>query len=204
MQPKPLIPLVVLLAGLTSVATAAPEVREFTSADGTRKISASVLNATQTPKGVTADLLRADTKQRLTVSEAAFTAEDQAYLKKQAEIFHAARALQISPALLQSKSGKPSEEQGRRIGKTEAHYALECRNTGQTSVEGVDLEYKIFVKRERRLTPTKGEKKVEIVKGTMKLPELAMKGSHLAKTDAIELISDRPNLGGKGCSLSGG
>jgi hypothetical protein len=189
----------VMLTLVCSAALTAADPHEFTSADGSKKLKGTVVSATADAQGkITAEIRRADNNQRLTVPATAFSADDQAYLKEQAAAFAVGRSLDVRLTPKQEKPSKAEEKDGRKISSTDAIYELTCRNNANGPMDGVELKYKVFIKREKRVSAVKGEKKDEVVEGSVDLPAMASRQNHVANTNTIALKSDKPNLGGKG------
>jgi hypothetical protein len=167
---------------LSSLAQA--EWREFTSADGSKKVNAEVLGYDEASGTAT---LQLEGNRKITSPVSAFTEEDQAFIKKAAVSLLAGRNLWIEFADDKNEvSEKRNPTNGYRTVQLESGYKMEMRNNSSAPFEGLTADYQIFYASYDN--PTKDRSKSDKVKfASMEIPAMQPREEVTVETESVGL-----------------
>lgn len=185
------ITLTCLLLGLSSAAMA--EMRLFTSADGSKSLTAELIDYDEPRQTIT---LRLQGGRQMTTPITAFCEEDQTYAKASAERMAAGRKLAVR---FEGEEGTSSEAKTstRRITTTQQGFNVEIRNNGELGITGLSAEYKIFVSRDG------AKKSIEVQEGNLDFAALEPRKEEVYATEMVGIKRDRP-LPPSECKKPGG
>jgi len=167
---------------LSSLAQA--EWREFTSADGSKKVKAEVLGYDEASGTAT---LQLEGNRRIKTPVSAFTEDDQAFIRKAAVALLAGRNLWIEFEDDKNEiSEKRNPTNGYRTVQLESGFKLEMRNNSSASFEGLTADYQIFYASYDK--PTKDRSKSERVKfASMDIPSMQPREEVTVETESVDL-----------------
>ena len=120
--------------------SAAADIREFTSADGTKTLKAKVLDYSQ-DKGVV-KMLRVDGK-AMTFPVKALSKEDGEYLKVWYQSTMAGRKLAVRITDEEKKISERKTENA-RVSSYNSNFKFNVRNNGTSPFENIEVKYQIF------------------------------------------------------------
>ncbi|MBP7948707.1 MAG: hypothetical protein KA004_03555 [Verrucomicrobiales bacterium] len=164
--------------------------RTFSNPDKTKSFAAIVTGFTQ-KDGKPAVLLTTAERRTLTVPLASLSAEDQEFLKKEAELFAIAKNLQIE---IKESNAKPVEQTttNRKISTTERGYAVKIHNNSGADISGLNVRYRIIYKKAKWDEKNREELSRQMAEGVMSVDSLASRQAFQQMTSTIPVVSNRP------------
>jgi len=182
----------------------AGELRQFTSADGQKTLRASITNVVAAKDGSLSVELELAGGKTSRGPATAFSEEDQSHIREVWIAREAGRNLRPTIQEVTDRGkGKAEETRGRKISKSETRYAIDLRNNGTVSLEGLEIEYVIFWNKAKEVENKRVAKDGQTTTGKISADPIEASASRKLTTEGVTLVSDRPNLGGPGCTSTG-
>lgn len=177
------------------VASGAADMREFTSADGSKTLNAKVLDYSQA-KGV-AKILRADGKV-MTFPVKALSNKDGEYLKAWYQATMAGRKLAVRVTDEEKKTSE-TKTSNAKVSSYESNFKLNVRNNGTSPFENIEVKYQIFY----TVDGVKGTKSQNLVaSGETSISSIFPRTDQNLSTEKIALTKIRP-LPASQCATTG-
>ena len=177
------------------VASGAADMREFTSADGSKTLNAKVLDYSQA-KGV-AKILRADGKV-MTFPVKALSNKDGEYLKAWYQATMAGRKLAVRVTDEEKKTSE-AKTSNAKVSSYESNFKLNVRNNGTSPFENIEVKYQIFY----TVDGVKGTKSQNLVaSGETSISSIFPRTDQNLSTEKIALTKIRP-LPASQCATTG-
>ncbi|HAA86889.1 MAG: hypothetical protein VX577_01655 [Verrucomicrobiota bacterium] len=173
----------------------AADMREFTSADGSKTLKAKVLDYSQ-DKGV-AKILRADGKV-MTFPVKALSKDDGEYLKTWYQATMAGRKLAVR---ITDEEKKTSEQKtsNSKVSSYDSNFKLNVRNNGTSPFENIEVKYQIFY----TIDGVKGTKSQDVVaSGQTNISSIFPRTDQNLVTEKVALTKIRP-LPASQCATTG-
>ena len=165
--------------------SAAADLREFTSADGTKTLKAKVLDYSQ-DKGVV-KILRADGKP-MTFPVKALSKEDGEYLKVWYQSTMAGRKLAVRVTDEEKKISERKTENA-RVSSYNSNFKFNVRNNGTSTFENIEVKYQIFY----MVDGVKGTKNQDLVaSGQTNISSIFPRTDQNLTTEKVTLTKIRP------------
>jgi hypothetical protein len=175
----------IILAALFTALAGAAEMRNFTSADGSKTLKAKVLDVSAAKQ--TARILRSDGKS-MTIPLKALSNNDQAYLKEWYQSSMAGRRLAIRISDEEVKTGESKANNG-RVTAYDSRFKLNVRNNGNSAFENIEVKYCIFY----TIDGVDGAKNQDIVSnGQANISSIAPRTDQDITTSTVKLTKVRP------------
>ena len=167
------------------VVSSAADIREFTSADGTKTLKAKVLDYSQ-DKGVV-KILRADGKS-MTFPVKALSKEDGEYLKAWYQSTMAGRKLAVRVTDEEKKISEKKTENA-RVSSYNSNFKFNVRNNGTSTFENIEVKYQIFY----MIDGVKGTKNQDLVaSGQTNISSIPPRTDQNLATEKVNLTKIRP------------
>jgi len=165
--------------------SAAADIREFTSADGTKTLKAKVLDYSQ-DKGVV-KMLRVDGK-AMTFPVKALSKEDGEYLKVWYQSTRAGRKLAVRITDEEKKISERKTENA-RVSSYNSNFKFNVRNNGTSPFENIEVKYQIFY----MVDGVKGTKNQDLVaSGQTNISSIFPRTDQNLTTEKVNLTKIRP------------
>jgi len=165
--------------------SAAADIREFTSADGTKTLKAKVLDYSQ-DKGVV-KMLRVDGK-AMTFPVKALSKEDGEYLKVWYQSTMAGRKLAVRITDEEKKISEKKTENA-RVSSYNSNFKFNVRNNGTSPFENIEVKYQIFY----MVDGVKGTKNQDLVaSGQTNISSIFPRTDQNLTTEKVNLTKIRP------------
>jgi hypothetical protein len=165
--------------------SAAADIREFTSADGTKTLKAKVLDYSQ-DKGVV-KMLRVDGK-AMTFPVKALSKEDGEYLKVWYQSTMAGRKLAVRITDEEKKISERKTENA-RVSSYNSNFKFNVRNNGTSPFENIEVKYQIFY----MVDGVKGTKNQDLVaSGQTNISSIFPRTDQNLTTEKVNLTKIRP------------
>ena len=165
--------------------SAAADIREFTSADGTKTLKAKVLDYSQ-DKGVV-KMLRVDGK-AMTFPVKALSKEDGEYLKVWYQSTMAGRKLAVRITDEEKKISERKTENA-RVSSYNSNFKFNVRNNGTSPFENIEVKYQIFY----MVDGVKGTKNQDLVaSGQTNISSIPPSTDQNLATEKVNLTKIRP------------
>lgn len=165
--------------------SAAADIREFTSADGTKTLKAKVLDYSQ-DKGVV-KILRVDGK-AMTFPVKALSKEDGEYLKVWYQSTMAGRKLAVRITDEEKKISERKTENA-RVSSYNSNFKFNVRNNGTSPFENIEVKYQIFY----MVDGVKGTKNQDLVaSGQTNISSIFPRTDQNLTTEKVNLTKIRP------------
>ena len=165
--------------------SAAADIREFTSADGTKTLKAKVLDYSQ-DKGVV-KMLRVDGK-AMTFPVKALSKEDGEYLKVWYQSTMAGRKLAVRITDEEKKISERKTENA-RVSSYNSNFKFNVRNNGTSTFENIEVKYQIFY----MIDGVKGTKNQDLVaSGQTNISSIPPRTDQNLATEKVNLTKIRP------------
>ncbi len=165
--------------------SAAADIREFTSADGTKTLKAKVLDYFQN-KGIV-KMLRVDGK-AMTFPVKALSKEDGEYLKVWYQSTMAGRKLAVRITDEEKKISERKTENA-RVSSYNSNFKFNVRNNGTSPFENIEVKYQIFY----MVDGVKGTKNQDLVaSGQTNISSIFPRTDQNLTTEKVNLTKIRP------------
>ena len=165
--------------------SSAADIREFTSADGTKTLKAKVLDYSQ-DKGVV-KMLRVDGK-AMTFPVKALSKEDGEYLKVWYQSTMAGRKLAVRITDEEKKISERKTENA-RVSSYNSNFKFNVRNNGTSPFENIEVKYQIFY----MVDGVKGTKNQDLVaSGQTNISSIFPRTDQNLTTEKVNLTKIRP------------
>jgi len=165
--------------------SAAADIREFTSADGTKTLKAKVLDYFQN-KGIV-KMLRVDGK-AMTFPVKALSKEDGEYLKVWYQSTMAGRKLAVRITDEEKKISEKKTENA-RVSSYNSNFKFNVRNNGTSPFENIEVKYQIFY----MVDGVKGTKNQDLVaSGQTNISSIFPRTDQNLTTEKVNLTKIRP------------
>ncbi len=165
--------------------SAAADIREFTSADGTKTLKAKVLDYSQ-DKGVV-KMLRVDGR-AMTFPVKALSKEDGEYLKVWYQSTMAGRKLAVRITDEEKKISERKTENA-RVSSYNSNFKFNVRNNGTSPFENIEVKYQIFY----MVDGVKGTKNQDLVaSGQTNISSIFPRTDQNLTTEKVNLTKIRP------------
>lgn len=158
--------------------------REFTSADGSKKMSGSITAVSLKDK--TATIRRSDGNS-VKFPIAALQKSDQEFITDWYKASQIGRKLAVRVAENEEK-GAERKTSNAKIYSVASQFDLEVRNNASFAFEDVELRYRMFFSRDK----AKGGAEDHVKDGVLKVDELMARGERSFGTEAVSLNVQKP------------
>jgi hypothetical protein len=152
--------------------------REFKKADGSESLEAEFMRYAARTGQVT---LRLPNRRNMLAMATDFSKEDVDYILEMQRLAEAKRALRIE---MDEDSDDTDTKRGQLLYEIEkTNSSFKVRNSSDLTLKDLDLTYWVAIERDN-----KGEEKIEVVKGTTKIPSLESRSTINVKGPAFDLV----------------
>lgn len=170
----------ILALGLAGGASA----REFTSADGMKKMSGTITAVSLADRTAT---IRKSDGNSVTFPMAALQEEDQTFITDWYKASAMGRKLAISIDSAEEK-GAESKTSNTKIYSISSQFVMELRNNAKFDFEDVEIRYRMFFTKDME----KGANEDKTLDGVVKVDELLVRGETTISTDSVSLNVQKP------------